>query len=99
MGKARKNRVHDSQGDSMTMKERIAKHLDESNSDNAAKMRADFLDKWMWMCGTDDPGKIDHSENQPIIHLEWFLCDPRIIAKLTGGRREEVLEMMDDVQR
>lgn len=102
MGKSKRDKVHREHGESMSMKERIVKHMDESNDNNAAKIRANFLDRWMDMCGSDDPYNIDHSEAQPIIHLEWFLCDPRVLAKLTGGQAtcdEVVYEMMDDLQR
>ena len=97
MGKWRRNKVHEEQGESMTMKERIATRLEESNDNNTAKVRAKALDSWMEICGVDRVEDIDYSN--PRVHLEWFLCDFRMLAKLTSGKREEVLELMDDQQR
>ena len=97
MGKARKEKVHKEHGDSMSMKERIAMRMEEKHDENTAKTRAKFLDHWMKVCNVDSPDKIDY--DNPIVHLEWFLCDFKVLAKLTDGQREEVLAMMDDSQR
>lgn len=99
MGKAKKERIHEKYGDSPSMRERIAMRMDESNANNTARIRAQAMEYWMELQGVDDPSLVDHSENDPIVHLEWFLCDFRMIAKLTAGKRDEVLEQMDDLQR
>lgn len=97
MGKNRKNRVHENQGESKRMSERLADWMDEKNDSNTAKVRLQAQELWMEMCNVDRPEEINYDD--PRIHLEWFLCDQRVLAKLTNGQREEVLEMMDDQQR
>lgn len=70
----------------------------EANQDQfMLKIRKKYEKRWMELSGTDDPEKIDL--DNPIINLEYFLADFRIIARLTGGKRNEVLEMMTEQQR
>lgn len=100
MGKARKQKVHDEQGPSKTMKERIVDRMEYMNDNNTAKTRAKCFDLWMEMSGVDTPDRINYDD--PRIHLEWLLCDFKILGKLTSGKpelRQEVLDMMDDTQR
>jgi hypothetical protein len=51
----------------------------------------------MKVCGVDRPEDIDYS--QPNVHLEWFLCDIRMLTRLQHGQREEVMALMDESQR
>ena len=97
MGKLRKERVHEDRGKGPSMKERIVMRMEETHDANTAKVRAQFLEHWMEVCGVDSVDKIDY--DNPYVHLEWFLCDFKMIAKLTDGQREEVLALMDDQQR
>ncbi len=108
MGKRRKERVHEERGEGphrerlsedekLSLKERISLKLEESNAQNTATTRLKFYPHWRKVCGVETDEEIDF--DNPIVHLEWFLCDFRIQGKLMDGKREEVLEMMDDVQR
>ena len=97
MGKRRKDKVHENQGERMSMKERLVMRMEMTHDQNTAKTRAKFLKHWMEVCGVDSVDKIDY--DNPIVHLEWFLCDFTILAKLTDGQRENVLAMMDEQQK
>lgn len=61
------------------------------------KTRSRYEERWMKLCGVDDPKDIDL--NNPIVNLEYFLADFRIISRLTSGKRDEVLAMMTEQQR
>lgn len=100
MGLRRKNRIHEERGKGPTMQERLAMAMDETNSINAAKTRLKFQEHWMEVCNVDSPDQIDY--DNPIVHLEWFLCEPKMLAKLTAKEpeiRQEVIDLMDDSQR
>lgn len=80
-----------------TLKEKMLDKLEESSDENAAKVRYKFGPRWMKLCGVDRWEDIDW--DNPYVHLEWFLCDWRMLGKLTDGRRDEVLAKMDEQQR
>lgn len=71
--------------------------MEENQDQFAYQIRKKYEKRWMELSGTDDPTKIDLTN--PIINLEYFLADFRIIARLTGGKRDEVLAMMTETQR
>ena len=71
--------------------------IETSNDQYTLKIRAKYQERWMKLSNTDDPTKIDLTN--PIVNLEFFLADFRIIARLTGGKRDEVLAMMTETQR
>ena len=81
----------------MSLKERLALKMDEMAEQNAAQVRLKYYDRWMKICGVDRWEDIDF--DNPIVHLEWFLCDWRMLGKLTDGNRDEVLALMDEQQR
>lgn len=75
----------------------IMESLENSFDANTARVRAKYIPHWMRVCGVDRPEDIDYS--QPNVHLEWFLCDIRMLTRLQDGRREEVMALMDESQR
>ncbi|MBR6911818.1 MAG: hypothetical protein IKN41_08185 [Candidatus Methanomethylophilaceae archaeon] len=79
------------------LKENAYNKLQDTWGQHAASTRAKYLDRWCRLCGVDDPKDIDY--DNPYVHLEWFLCDPRYLIKLTSGKRNEVLAEMDEIQQ
>ena len=79
------------------LSDRIRFEMDMNHEKYVADIRAKWLGRWMEICGVDNPDDIDY--DNPYVHLEWLLCDPRVTAKLTGKRVDDALAMMDDMQR
>lgn len=79
------------------MKENMYARLEDTWADHAASTRAKYYPRWARLCGVEEWTDIDF--DNPYVHLEWILCDPRVLIKLTGGKREEALAMMDEQQR
>lgn len=79
------------------VKEAFANKMEDTWATHAAQTRMKYLPRWAKLCGVEDYKDIDYSN--PYVHLEWFLCDPRMLMKLTGGRRNEVLALMDEQQQ
>lgn len=79
------------------VKDAMLNKMLDSWEENAAKTRLKYYDHWANLCGVTEWKDIDF--DNPYVHLEWILCDPRVLFKLTGGAREEALAMMDEQQR
>lgn len=84
-----------------TLKERI----DKSQDDDAAKVRAKFLDRWAELtdCPIKEDGTYDYSQidyENEFVKLEWYLCDPRILFKVTDMkyRAEGIMMLPEDVR-
>ena len=84
-------------GDIDGLADRVRFEMDGKHQQYTSQVRAKWLDRWMEICGVDDPEKIDY--DNPYVHLEWLLCDTRVTSKLPGGMLEEALAMMDEKQR
>lgn len=102
MGKRRGFLVHKEHGESKTQDERkLAQKITDKTSDlykgKIAQIRATQYPRWREICevGPDDPIDMDN----PYVHLEWFLCDFEWQVKLMNGRRDYVLQQMDEQQR
>lgn len=72
--------------------------LEDNYENNMARAKMKYFNRWKELSGRED-GSIDM--DNPVVRLEWFLCDFKITAKLTAGQREEVLALMpdDDMRR
>lgn len=81
------------------IKEGMLSSIDRASDMNSNMNRQQWIDngRWCKICGVDDPKDIDYSN--PYVNLEWFLCDVRVVAKLTGHRRDLVLPMMSEQQK
>lgn len=84
-------------GKYQAVKDAFWNKIETDNDKFTIKIRKKYEKRWMELSGTDDPTKIDLTN--PIVNLEFFLADFRIIARLTGGKRDEVLAMMTETQR
>lgn len=81
----------------LTLKEKVSLKMMEVSDAQANQTRMKFAERWMKLSGVDRWEDIDW--DNPYIHLEWFLCDWRMLGKLTDGNRDEVLALMDEQQR
>lgn len=74
--------------------ERLAMHFDE----NDAKTRFQYYPRWKEISDMPD-GSIDY--DNPIVALEWVLCDRRILDLLGKGNVDEALAMFpnDEMRR
>lgn len=72
-----------------SLKETLKLYVDESQDRDAAKVRLKWMDRWAKItnCPMDENGKYDHSKidfDNEFVRLEWYLCDPRILFKVTN---------------
>ena len=88
----------------MTLKTRLTdpiRNAFENNYEsNVAKVRLKYYPHWMRVCGVDCAEDIDWSN--PIVSLEWKLCDISTQAKLTSKKKElrdMVLETFTEEER
>lgn len=57
------------------------------------QVRANYLQRWCEICGTDNPAEIDY--NEPHVFIEHLLCDPVNMHKLRNAKtRQEVYDLM-----
>lgn len=60
--------------------------------------RTSMLPRWAEICGVgEEYEKVDLSH--PIVHLEYLLCDTKIMKKLASGEREEVLSLLTEEEK
>lgn len=75
----------------------IQEAFDEGYEKNVAQARLKWYDHWMKVCGVETWEEIDWTN--PIVSLEWKLCDSKIQAKLMSGQREIVLAGFTEEER
>lgn len=80
-------------GKKSTLKDRLTEPMKEAYwrnyENNIAQARLKWYDHWARVCGVESWEDIDWSN--PVVSLEWKLCDQGTQAKLMAGRRDEVL--------
>lgn len=98
--KRRENKVevHLSQKEKLSIGKRISERLEMHFEEDDAKTRFQYYPRWQEISNLPDGG-IDH-EN-PIVALEWVLCDRRILNLLGRGQVEEALALFpnDEMRR
>lgn len=87
------------------VKEALTKRIMDTQEDDAMKVRAKFMDRWAELsnCPKNEDGQYDYSKidyDNEFIQLEWHLCDPRILFKVTDDKyRAEGLMMIPEAVR
>lgn len=82
------------------VKKALINYVDASQDQDAAKVRAKFMDRWAKIsnCPMDENGKYDYSQidyDNEFVQLEWQLCDARILFKVTDEKhRAEGIMML-----
>ena len=81
-----------------TIRQKIIDVFEQNYDQKMAQARLRYFNRWKELSNRED-GSIDM--DNPVVRLEWFLCDLKIVAKLTAGQRQEVLDLMpdDDMRR
>lgn len=60
--------------------------------------RTGMLERWAEISGVEDVKDVDFTI--PRVHLEFLLCDSKILRMISGGkRRNEFLEMLTEEER
>ena len=76
-------------------RKKLADRLDESHDRKTALVRAKYIDRWNKMCGGQ------YTLDNPVVHLEWELCDMKNQHLLMKGKREEFFERagLNDIEK
>lgn len=87
------------------VKKALADRLEESTDNQTMQIRAKFMDRWAELsnCPKDENGNYDYSKidyDNEFIKLEWWLCDPRILMKVTDDkyRARGIMMLPEDVR-
>ena len=82
----------------LTIGQKIAERLEMHFDEDDAKTRFQYYPRWREISDMPD-GSIDY--DNPIVALEWVLCDRRILDRLGKGQVEEALAMFpnDEMRR
>lgn len=65
---------------------KLADRVADSHDRKTAMVRARYIDRWNKMCGGQ------YTLDNPVVHLEWELCDMKNQHLLMKGKREEFFE-------
>lgn len=79
------------------LKAAVVDKMEDQYDTMSANIRIKYFPRWRQICNVERDEDIDF--NNPYVHLEWMLCDPRVIGRLTGGKKEEAIAWMDEQQR
>ena len=86
------------------LKEDLIRNMDSAHDNDCAKVRAKWMDRWAKLsdCPIVD-GHYDYEQidwDNEFIKLEWWMCDPGILAKLGNDktRAEGILMLPEDVR-
>lgn len=77
------------------IRQKLAMRMDEVCDQRMAMVRAKYTERWNEICG--GPYTLDN----PIVHLEWELCDMTNQHLLMKGKREEFFERakLNDIEK
>lgn len=87
------------------IKKAISEAIENSQDKEAMQVRAKFMDRWAELsdCPRNEDGSYDYSQidyDNEFIKLEWWLCDPRILFKVTDEkyRAQGIMMLPEDVR-
>lgn len=77
------------------IRQKLAMRLDEVHDQRTAMVRARYIDRWNQMCGGQ------YTLDNPVVKLEWELCDMVNQQLLMKGKREEFFERakLNDIEK
>lgn len=77
------------------IRQKLAMRLDEVHDQRTAMVRARYVDRWNQMCGGQ------YTLDNPVVKLEWELCDMVNQQLLMKGKREEFFERakLNDIEK
>lgn len=75
----------------------VKEAFDNNYEKNVAEARMKWYGRWAKVCGVESWEDIDWAN--PIVSLEWKLCDPKTQAKLMNGQRDKVLVTFTEQER
>ena len=77
------------------IRQKLAMRLDEVHDQRTAMVRARYVDRWNQMCGGQ------YTLDNPVVKLEWELCDMVNQQLLMKGKREEFFERakLSDIEK
>lgn len=79
-------------------KRKIADAFENGCDDAAMRNRQEHLQDWARICGVTRFADIDYSN--PIVSLEWQLCDPKILKGLQDPEKRKVfLDGLTEAER
>lgn len=76
-------------------RQKLADRVADSHERKTALVRAKYIDRWNGMCGGQ------YTLDNPVVHLEWELCDMKNQQLLMRGKREEFFERakLSDIEK
>lgn len=76
-------------------RQKLADKVSDSHERKTAMVRSRYTERWNRICGGE------YTLENPIVHLEWELCDMKNQHLLMKGRREEFFERanLNDIEK